>query len=335
MKTTGEPMQLGDLRGGFTSMHRVGLIGCGWVAPFHLAGLAKLGARARICWVADPERQRAEAIGRQAGARVLADFHEGLGEVDCVLILTPHHLHHPIALDCLRAGCHVLLEKPIATTLGEADEMVAAAERSGKTFMVAHPQRYRKSTQMFKQILESGRYGKPFMLDGLMDESLKGYALGWISKKATLGGGVFFSSSPHMLDVMLWIGGEVRTISMVGTKGGVEMEGEDTAACVIKFVNGMIGVTRHTWASPRRHIWYTMNALCEKAYVSVTTTPLGDLASEGAKCRWSTRITAEGDKQEVLLESDEGLDLAPQIQHFFDCVETGRRPRPTVRWLAN
>ena len=309
------------------TVYRIGLIGCGWIAPFHLNGLAKLGSRVRIVWAADPEREKAEDIASQAGARALTDYHEGLQEVDCAFILVPHHLHHAITLDCLGAGCHVLLEKPMATSLEHADEMNAAAEAAGKTLMVAYPHRYRKSMQIFKEILLSDRYGKLFMLDGLMDESLQKYTSGWIAKKETLGGGVFFSASPHMLDVMFWIAGDLQTISMVGTRTGVGTEGEDTAASVMKFKSGIIGVTRHTWASPRSRIWYTMHAICEKAHVTLTTHPLGDLVREGARCRWSTRIVAVGAKEEVLLESDEGLDLGPEIDHFFHCVETGERPK--------
>ncbi len=299
-----------------------------WVdGAFHVAALEGLRDRARIVWVADPVRERAEAIALQVGARSLTDYREGLGEIDCAFVLVPHHLHHPVTLDCFQAGCHVLLEKPIATTLEQADEMIAAAERAGKTFMVGYQHRYKHCVQQFKTILDSGRYGKPFLLEGVMDSSLKDYALGWIASKATLGGGVFFSSSPHLLDVMFFVGGEVRSLRMVGTRGGVAMEGEDTAASVMKFRNGMIGVARETWASPRCRTWYTLHATCEKAHVTLTTTPLGDLANEGHRCAWATRIVAEGGTEEVLLESGEGLDVAPELQHFFDCVDSGRRPQ--------
>jgi len=97
--------------------HNVGLIGCGWIAPFHLAGLSRLAPEIQVVWAADPIKEKAEAIAHQAGARALSDYREGLSEVDCVFVLVPHHLHHRITLDCLNAGCHVLLEKPIATTV--------------------------------------------------------------------------------------------------------------------------------------------------------------------------------------------------------------------------
>ena len=308
------------------TVHRIGLIGCGWVAPFHLAGLAKLGSRVQIVWVADPNTERAEVVARQAGVHALSEYRQGLQHVDTVLVLVPHHLHHPVTLDCLSAGCHVFLEKPIANTLEQADEIIAAAEQTGRTLMVGYLHRYRSSMQFFRQILESEVYGRLFMLDGAMDSSLYGYALGWITNKRTLGGGVLFSSSPHMLDVMLWIAGDVQTVHMVGTRGGISMEGEDTAACIMKFRNGVIGVTRETWASPKSQLWYTMHAVCQKAHVTLTLTPVGDLVTEGAHCPWSTRIVAFGEKEEVLLQSGEGLDFSPELEHFFDCIETGQRP---------
>ncbi len=282
-------------------------------------------------WVTDPDQARAQVIARQAGARILTDFHQGLGEVDCVFVLVPHHLHHPFTLDCLNAGCNVLLEKPMANTLQQADEMVAAADRAERILMVGYPNRYRKSMQVFAEAMTSGRYGKPFLIDGFMDESVQGYITGWIAKKETLGGGVFFSTSTHMLEVMLWIAGKVQAISMVGTRAGDLIEGEDTAAAVIKFKNGMIGVIRHTWASPRARIHFTMQGMCERAHVTMTQTRAGDLTSLGVHCPWLTRVVALSDKEEVLFESNEGLDFEPEIAHFFDCVDTGRQPQTDGR----
>jgi len=305
---------------------RVGLIGCGWFSHFYAKTLSRIGDRIHLVWVADTDPGKAAVLSAKTNAQPLTDFREGLEDVDAVFILLPHHLHHGATLECLNAGKHVLLEKPIAVSLQQADEMIQAAEVNRRTFMIAYPHRYRVSMQLFRQIIESGRYGRLFMLDAMMDESLKGYTTGWIAKRETLGGGVFFSSSPHMLDVMFWLGGEVQSISMAGTHAGCDMEGEDTAVSVMRFKNGVIGVTRHLWASPKSRIWYTLNAVCEKAHLTLTTTPLGDLVSEGADCEWQTRIVAIGDTTEVLHESGEGLELQGEIEHFHECIKTGRTP---------
>ena len=313
---------------------RIGIIGCGWFVHFYLKALPALAERMQVLWVADPTRERAESVGQKIGVRALTDYRAGLDQVDAVFVLVPHHLHHSITLDCLRAGCHVLVEKPIAVNLEQADEMIATAKSKNRTLMVAYPLRYLEHMQLFKQVVLGGRYGKLIMLDGMMDESWKGYALGWIAKKETLGGGIFFSSSSHMLDIMLWIAGDVQTAAMVGAHGGLPMEGEDTACSVIKFKSGVVGVTRHTCVSPHPRILYTMHAICEKAHLTLTTTPVGDFMAQGADCPWHTRIVALGESEEVLLDSSKGLEVGPEVGHFLDCIESGRTPQtdgPTAR----
>jgi len=93
--------------------------------------------------------------------------------------------------------------------------------------MVAYPHRYKRSFRLFKQTIESGRYGKLIMLDSLIDDSVEGYLAEWMTRKDTLGGGCLFSASGHQLDVMLWISGDVQAAYMVGTRGRVPMEGEE------------------------------------------------------------------------------------------------------------
>src|SRR5208282_4474220 len=117
------------------SAHRIGLIGCGWIAPFHVAGLRKLGRQAEIVWVADPDERHAADLARQAGSLALRDYRTGLKDIDCAFVLVPHHLHKEVTIECLKAGCHVLLEKPIANSLAEADTMIAVAEQAEKAFM--------------------------------------------------------------------------------------------------------------------------------------------------------------------------------------------------------
>ena len=311
--------------------HRIGIIGCGWIAPFHVEALDQLGRKGEIVWVADPDEQRASALAAHAGAPAITDYRTGLHEIDSAFILLPHHLHEPVTLECLNAGCHVLLEKPIANTLDEADAMIAAADQARKTFMVAYPHRYKSSFRLWKEVIESGRYGKLIMLDSLIDDSVEGYLASWMTKKATLGGGCLFSAAGHQLDIMLWISGDVHSSYMVGMRSRVPMEGEDSAACILKFSNGSIGVVRHTWASPNVRIWYTMDAMCERAHVTLTCTPIGDQNTEGVRCRWRTRLVALGEREELLLDNNEGLDLAPEIDYFFECVDTGRTPETDGR----
>lgn len=303
---------------------KLGIIGCGWVAPFHVHALTNLSDRVEIIWTADPDPDRAAhiaaTINPDAPVRSYTDYRQVLNEADAVSILVPHHLHHPITMDALAADCHVLLEKPFAITLDEADEMNKTADARGRVLMIGYPHRYRNSNRFMKEIIEKGDYGRLFMIDAKMDEDQRQYIGGWLAKKETLGGGVFFSASPHMLDMMMYIAGDIQTISMVGTNGGLPMEGEDTALSVMKFKNGVVGATRHTWFSAKPGIWYTLDAYCSEATISLTVRPLGDLATEGHQCPWETKITVKGKENKVLLESSEGLDFTEEVRHFLDCI---------------
>lgn len=311
--------------------HRIGLIGCGWVAPFHVRAMSGIQDRVEVAWISDPRPDRTELLAsqiarelHQKSVKQLHDYRRALADVDSVFILLPHNLHYAATVEALEAGCNVLLEKPMAISVCEADRMIATANERGKLLMIALPHRYRRSTREFKRLIESGEYGKPYLLDAMMDENLKGYAdSGWIQKKDSLGGGVFFSASPHMLDVILWIGGEVQTVSMVGTHGGLDMEGEDTAVSVLKFKDGMIATTRHTWASAAPKTWYTVRAYCERATLTLTMEPLGSLVHQGPDCPFQSRVEVSPPDR-ILLESDEGLDFSGEVAHFFDCLDTGQ-----------
>jgi predicted dehydrogenase len=285
--------------------------------------------RVSVAWVADPCADRTEQVALQIGRELghvpaqLRDYRPALAGADAVFILLPHHLHHEATLAALNAGCHVLLEKPMAISLAEADDMIAASERQSRLLMVALPHRYRKTTQCFKRAIESGEFGKAYLLDAFMDENLTGYAdMGWIREKSKLGGGVFFSASSHMLDVLLWIGGELETIDMVGTHAGLDMEGEDTAVSIMKFRNGVIGATRHTWASAAPKTWYTIRAYCQRATLTLTMDPLGSLVREGPDCRFRSQVLASPPDR-IIMDSDEGLDFSGEVTHFFDCLDTG------------
>ena len=102
------------------------------IAPFHVAALAQMSDRAEIVWVADPDNVRGQQISHLSGAKLLGDYRQGLDQVDCAFVLVPHHLHHPVTLDCLHAGLHVLLEKPVANTLEQVDELISASKKLGK-----------------------------------------------------------------------------------------------------------------------------------------------------------------------------------------------------------
>src|SRR5881397_975514 len=120
---------------------KVGVIGVGSLGQHHARVFAEL-VGARLVGVADVDRTRAAAIAGRHGCRAVTDYHELLTDVDAVSVVTPTLLHHQIARTCLAAGLHVLVEKPMAATVEEARDLVAAASERGVTLQVGHIERF-------------------------------------------------------------------------------------------------------------------------------------------------------------------------------------------------
>ena len=141
---------------------KVGIIGCGSIAHHrHLPEYAN-NQEVEIVAVCDVVKERAEAANVKYGGKIFTDYNELLAfeEVEAVSVCTPNYLHAPISVAALEAGKHVLCEKPMATSLAEAEKMIEAAEKSGKTLMIGHNQRFVPSHQKAREIIESGEAWK-------------------------------------------------------------------------------------------------------------------------------------------------------------------------------
>ncbi len=120
---------------------RCAVVGAGYLGRFHAQKYAAL-PQCELVGVADPSAAARERIAAELRVPVHADHHELLGRVDAVSVATPTALHHPVALDFLRAGSHVLVEKPIAATAEEAREMISVAATQGRVLQVGHLERF-------------------------------------------------------------------------------------------------------------------------------------------------------------------------------------------------
>jgi predicted dehydrogenase len=132
---------------------RVGVIGVGVMGSNHARVFTGLPG-ATLVAVADPDRKQAEFVARTLGCGAVASVEELLGlNVDAVTIAAPTHLHHDIALTCIARGVHVLVEKPIASTVEEGREIITAASRAGVTLMVGHVERFNPAVEAIKEAI--------------------------------------------------------------------------------------------------------------------------------------------------------------------------------------
>lgn len=217
-------------------MATAAVIGCGDVSAVHLAAIERLGIK--LVGVCDTEPTRA-GNGYVNHCDLLDDLRP-----DVVHICTPHDQHVPIAIDALERGIHVLLEKPVAHTVADADRLIAAAKDHPEVKIgVCLQNRYNLTTRAARRLLASGELGavRGGSATVLWQRDLGYYrARPWRGRIARSGGGVLINQAIHTLDLMEWLLGDV--VGLRGHAGrygfGAEIDVEDTAHLLIDHAGG-------------------------------------------------------------------------------------------------
>lgn len=187
-------------------------------------------------------QQRAD----EAGCRFFQDHRAMLDEMkpDVAVVITPHPFHAPIAIDCLNAGCHVLVEKPISVHVAEADGMVEAAERNNRLLAVNFQQRLRPEAIAIKQLIDSGQLGdiQHICLVATWTRTARYFEFaGWRGTWAGEGGGILMNQAPHHLDLMCHLVGQPSKVVSWNRTRIHNIETEDTVQAMLEWPNGAMG----------------------------------------------------------------------------------------------
>ncbi|MCL1791738.1 MAG: Gfo/Idh/MocA family oxidoreductase [Peptococcaceae bacterium] len=262
---------------------RFALIGCGRIAPKHAESFLalneenELGARGRLVAVCDTVPELSEAFARKYRVdeplKVFANYREVLAceDVDAVSIATPSGIHAEIGIAAARAGKHVLVEKPMAMTLEQADALIEACREADVKLGVIHQNRFNASVKILRQALEAGRFGK--LTHG--QASIRwnrndGYYLQapWRGTREQ-DGGVLMNQSIHNIDLLQWMFGPVDTVFGFTRRAMRPIEMEDVGAAVLKFANGAIGVIEAASTIYPKNIEETLNVFGTEGSVIV------------------------------------------------------------------
>ncbi|MCX7817926.1 MAG: Gfo/Idh/MocA family oxidoreductase [Kiritimatiellae bacterium] len=227
---------------------RWGVVGLGTIGADHAERISRT-RRARLTAVCsrDPAKR---AIAERLGCAFVRDHRELVrsGLCDALLIATPHYAHVPIALDALRAGLHVLVEKPVAVTLAEAQRLLEAArvrpaQRAGVMFqMRTEPVWHRMAALLRDRVLGELQRVTWVVTDWFRPDAYY-RAAGWRGSWATEGGGVLVNQCPHQLDLWLHLFGppsKVCALAGFGRRHPIEVE--DEAAALFEYSRGLTGV---------------------------------------------------------------------------------------------
>ncbi len=208
-----------------TTPPRIAIVGCGAVTELcHLPAFGALGWQPAA--LVDLDVARAQRLAETYGGRACADYHDAIGLCDAAIIALPHHLHAAAAADFLAARRHLLVEKPLALGCPACEAMVQRAAAAGVVLAVGHVRRYWHALRWVKAALDAGLLGALRSFD-IRDGSADGWpaASAFFWSRATAGGGVTMDIGVHVLDLVRWWFGEVRSCTYADDDyGGVEAD---------------------------------------------------------------------------------------------------------------
>jgi predicted dehydrogenase len=251
---------------------RVAVIGAGAIGNDHLASF-RLHPAAEVVAIAEVSRERGRAAADHFGIpEVVTDYRKLLAraDIDVVSIALPNYLHAPVALDALRAGKHVMLDKPMATNARDAARLVAEARRRRLVFMVGQNFRFALETQTAKQLVDRGALGEVYHAKTSWVRRAGIPRIGsWFTQKRFSGGGCTYDIGVHALDRCLYLMGEFdaaavsgQTFSKFGPRGlgnggwgrseidpRAKFDVDDLSIALIKLRSGRTVLLEVSWAA--------------------------------------------------------------------------------------
>lgn len=198
--------------------------------------------------IADDRPERGLAAAETYGVRYVGDYPALLAEnVDAVIVCSENARHAEVVIAAAKAHKHVLCEKPIATTLADAQAMISACKEHGVIFEIAFPVRFHPAVQRVKQLLEQGRIGRILAMRGTNRGQNPG---GWFVDPALSGGGAVLDHTVHVVDLMRWFSGsEVREVyAEIDTRFNDSLKVDDCGLLIMEFANGVIASHDPSWS---------------------------------------------------------------------------------------
>ena len=257
-------------------MIRFALVGCGRIAAKY-AEILSSGAvpDAKMVAACDIRPDRAAAIGTRYNIPTFVDMHQMMevlhGQIDVIAILTEsgNHARHAIALASY--GKMLLVEKPMALTLADADEMIRVCDAARVRLSVVKQNRYNLPVVKLRQALDAGRFGRLVMGTVRVRWSRPQSYYDQDAWRGTwaMDGGVFANQASHHVDLLEWMLGEPASVFAYARTALVDIEAEDTGVALIKFRNGALGLIEATTACRPRDLEGSVSILGERGSVEI------------------------------------------------------------------
>jgi len=306
--------------------YKFALIGCGRISYKHVESLRKI-KNVEIVAVCDNRPEKALKYAKELNIPHYVDYREMLSkeDIDVVNVLTPSGMHWDIAIDVMNHGKHVVVEKPMALKLADADKMLEAADRNGVRLFVVKQNRFNSAVVKTREAFDANRFGKLVMGTVRVRWARNQAYYDQDSWRGTWAydGGVFTNQASHHIDLLQWFLGDVESVMAMSRTALVNIETEDTGAAILRFTNGAIGIVEATTATRPKDLEGSLSILGEKGTVEI-----GGFAVNTIKV-WNFTEPLESD-QNIIAEYGEnppniyGFGHEAYFRHVIESLETGK-----------
>ena len=296
---------------------KIGIIGCGKVAErMHLPGYEKLKG-AQVIALADINLENARRLGSAFKVPIIVSGYRHLlklEHIDAVSICTPNYLHCRMTCDALGAGKHVLVEKPVATSMAEVRRMVAAARKARKILMVSQNHRFIPINKAARDFVESDKLGEIYAFRGRVAHggpefwSPEGK---WFFDSKRAFGGALADIGIHIIDALRWITGKDAVSVIAFTKTlRKKCKVDDNASLIIECKDGALGTIEASWTQNPGELTYTIYG------------DKGNLVNDN----YRKLIFYPKNKKPVEVKIPERLKESSPYEHFVNCILKRRKP---------
>ena len=262
------------------------IIGCGNIGKRHAEQVQAVGKLVAVC---DIVQKKAEDLGKKYNAAAFTSIDELLAvtkDLDVVCICTPNGLHALHSILSLRAGYHVLCEKPMAITSADCRSMIDEAEKAAKLLFIVKQNRFNPPVVAVKKLIDENKLGKIYSigLNCFWNRDASYYENSWKGTKH-LDGGTLFTQFSHFIDLLYWMFGDVKNVKAF-TKNFAHqniIEFEDTGVIILEFENGIIGTINYTVNSFQKNMEGSLTVFGQKGTVKVGGQYLNELEYQQIK----------------------------------------------------
>ena len=310
-------------------MLKFALVGCGRIAKRHseLLGEQQING-AELVGVCDIDEAKASKIGEQFNVPSFTDMDVMMKniEVDVVVILTPSGLHAEHTVNIAKYGKHVMVEKPMALTLDDADAMISACDQNGCKLFVIKQNRFNVPVVKLREAVKQGRFGK-FVLGTVRVRWARHqpyYDQASWRGTWSMDGGVLTNQASHHVDMLEWMMGDVESVFAKATTALANIEAEDTAIVTVKFKNGALGIIEATTASRPSDLEGSISILGSKGSVVIGGFSVNKMLT------WKFETDEDGDSDVLEKYSDNppnvyGFGHQAYYEHVVDCISDGKQ----------